>query len=313
MLPEGAQIPKKPRTDSAAASRQNAAMFLDAADVPPADAAGAAGPSALRARSAQPAAGRAGHRAVKNQMCREDTASAAAASDLVDFFQTAAQRLQGKATLSGPGNSALVSDAQGARPGAAQQPAPAEMLPTAESMPKPEQAAPVTVDDKVVTPPKGAPAAEVPQDTPISAAILSWQPTSTSSGGPPAGIESTQGAEAMPVGAEAMSESGAQHAGGAAAGGTEAVKIFTPLVASMPNQGGGLVHTGAPSIQDKLAAADSGAPGASAAADEVATGAPAPAHAEPHRADKAAPKLITPPKEASVPVAASRPFSADTA
>ena len=117
----------------------------------------------------------------------------------------------------------------------------------------------------------------------------------------------------MPVGAEAMSESGAQHAGGAAAGGTEAVKIFTPLVASMPNQGGGLVHTGAPSTQDKLAAAVSGAPGASAAADEVATGAPAPAHAEPHRADKAAPKLITPPKEASVPVAASRPFSADTA
>ena len=317
MLPEGAQIPKKPRTDSAAASRQNAAMFLDAADVEPADDAGAAGPSALRARSAQPAVGRAGHRAVNNQMCREDTASAAAASDLVDFFQTAAQRLQGAgksaAALSGPGNSALMSDAQGARPGAAQQSAPAEMLPTAESMPKPEQATPVTVDDKAITPPKGAPAAEVPQKTPISAAILSWQPSLASSGGLPAGLGSTQGAEAVPLRAEAVSESGAQHADGAAAGEAEAVKISTPLVASMHNQGGGLLHAGAPSTQDKPAAAVSGAPRTSAAAAEAATGAPASAHAQPSRADKAAPKLITPPKEASVPVAASRPFSADTA
>ena len=313
MLPEGAQIPKKPRTDSAAVSRQNAAMFLDAADVPPADAAGAAEFSALRARSAQPAAGRAGHRAGNNQMCREDTASAAAASDLVDFFQTAAQRLQGEATLSGPGNSALMSDAQGARPGAAQQPAPAEMLPTAESMSKPEQATPVTVDDIATTPPKGAPAAEDPQKTPISAAILSWQPSLASSGGPSAGLESTQGAEAAPVGAEAVSERGAQHTDSAAAGETEAVKISTPLVASMPNQGDGLVHIGAPSTQDKQGAAVSGAPRTSAAAAEAATGVPAPAHAEPSRADKAAPKLITPPKEASVPVAASRPFSADTA
>ena len=311
VLPEGLQIPKRPRTDSAAASRQNAAMFLDAEDVEPADDAGVAGPSALRARSAQPAAGRAGHRAVNNQMCREDTASAAAASDLVDFFQTAAQRLQGEATLIVPGNSALMSDAQAAQPGAAQQPAPAEMLPTAESMPKPEQATPVTVDDKAVTPPKGAAAAEVAQKTPISAAILSWQPSLASSGGLPAGLGSTQGAEAVPLGAEAVSEGGAQHAHGAAAGEIEAAKISTPVVATMPNQGGGLVHAGAPGTQYKPATAVSGAPGASV--DEAATGAPAPAHAEPSRADKAAPKLITPPKEASVPVAASRPFSADTA
>ena len=315
MLPEGAQIPKKPRTDSAAASRQNAAMFLDAADVPPADAAAAVGPSGLRSHSTQPAA-QARHRAVTDQMCREDTASAAAASDLVDFFQTAAQRLQGAAggagespsALSGPGNSALVSDAQGARPGSAQQPAPAEMLPTAESMPKPD-----SEQDKAVTPLKGTPAAEVPQKTPITAAILSWQPSLASSGGLPAGLGSSQGAQAVPLGAKAVLESGAQHADGAAAGETEAVKISTPPVASMPNQGGSLVHTGAPSTQDKPASAVSRAPHTSAAANEGATGGPALAHAEPSRSDKAAPKLITPPKEASVPIAASRPFSADTA
>ena len=299
MLPEGAQIPKKPRTDSAAASRQNAAMFLDAADVQPADVAGAAGPSGLRGHSAQPPA-QEQHRAVNNQMCREDTASAAAASDLVDFFQTAAQRLQG--APAGAGESA-----------SAQQPAPAEMLPTAESMPKPEQATPVTVGGEAVTPAKGAPAAEMPQKTPISAAILSWQPSVASSGSLPAGLGSTQRAEAMPLGAEAVSEICAQNADGAAAGETEAVKISNPLVASMPNEGGGLVHAGALSTQDKPAAAVSGAPCASLAANDAATGASAPARAEPHRADKAAPKLITPPKEASVPVAASRPFSADTA
>ena len=316
MLPEGAQIPKKPRTDSAAANRQNAAMFLDAADVHPADAAGAPEPSGLKSRSAQPAAP-ARHRAVDNQMCREDTASAAAASDLVDFFQTAAQRLQGAAAgagesaaaLSGPHSSALMSDAQAARPGAAQQPAAVEMLPTAESIPKPE-----TAQDKAVTPPKGAPAAEAPQKTPSSAAILSWQPSLASSGGgPPAGLGSTQRAEAGPLRAEAVSETGAQHGDHAAAGETEAVKISTPPAAPMASKGGGLVHTSAPSMQDTPAAAVSSAPHASAAANEAATGAPAPAHAEPRRADKAAPKLITPPKEAGVPVAASRPFSADTA
>ena len=114
--------------------------------------------------------------------------------------------------------------------------------------------------------------------------------------------------------AEAVSEIGTRHADGAAAGETKAMEISAPLVApSTASKGGGLVHTGAPSTQDKPTAAAGGAAHTSMAAKEAATGAHAPEHAEPLRADKAVPRLITPPKEANVPVAASRPFSADTA
>ncbi len=278
-LPEGSHIPKKPRTDSAAASRHSAAMFvLDSGDAQPS----APAPLASGARVASP---RMRQRALDDAQRREEESSAAAASNLVDFFQSAAQRWRAPVVpeSAAGGDSAtqeasvLASDSAAAEASeAVQSEVPRALAPTAENVQGP--AAELA---------QGTNVADLSYRVPVLAAIQSWQPTAGSTGAEASG--------AAPPSVQSLPE--------------------PPKLASATPAQPVLTHPVAEALQQALK------PGA--ATNDLATASVVPDDAAPtasvvitvaqKQGQKGAPNLITPPKEAVMPNAASRPFSADTA
>ena len=300
-LPEGAHIPKKPRTDSAAASRHNAAMFvLDTGD-PKRPADGQPGPASGPA-AAGPSA------ATSDEVRREDVASAAAASNLVDFFQSAAQRWQtpaltGSATASG---SAALLASSGSEP-----------LEGADSqVPPASGAAPAPAGQALGS---AVPAESVFQ-APARAAIQSWQPCAAATGLPPAGAL-FQGDVAAPEPVVATPKAGAQLAPESGAGdpGRAPEKVLTALqelpVQYMPGAlDAGAQKGAAQQVDAAQLGAVSSDKGAMVGVSEISVPTAAlPAPAKHTEGKEAVPNLVTPAKEAVVPVGAARPFSAETA
>lgn len=295
-LPEGAHIPKKPRTDSAAASRHNAAMLvLDAGD-PERPAAGQSGPASGPA-AASPSA------ATSDEVRCEDVASAAAANDLVDFFQSAAQRWQtpaltGSAAASG---SAAPPASSGSEP-----------LEGAESQVPPASGAAPAPAPQVLG---SAVPAEGFFQAPARAAIQSWQPSAAAAGHPHAGAQS-QGDVSAPEYVVATPEAGAQLAPESAAGaaGTSPEKVPT-APQEMPGAPDAGAQKGAAQQVDaaQLGAVSSDKGATVGISERSVPIAALPAPAKHSEGKEAVPSLITPAKEAVVPVGAARPFSADTA
>ena len=276
-LPEGSHIPKKPRTDSAAASRHSAAMYvLDSGDAQPS----APAPLASAARAASPCMRQ---RVLDDAQRREDESSAAAASNLVDFFQSAAQRWRAPilAEPAAGGDSAtqeasaMASDSVAAGgPEAVQSEVPSALHPTSAQEPAAEGA-------------QSADVADPSYRVPVLAAIQSWQPSAGSTGAEASG-NAPPGQQAAP----------------------EPLKMANAAPAQPP-----LASFGVDAIQQALKPAAASSSLATAAA-VPADGNPVSAAAAPlvqKQGEKGAPNLITPPKEALMPNAASRPFSADTA
>ncbi len=278
-LPEGSHIPKKPRTDSAAASRHSAAMFvLDSGDPQP------WGPAPL-ASSARVASPRMRQKALDDAQRREDESSAAAASNLVDFFQSAAQRWRAPVVPESAAGgdsatqeaSALASDSVAAGGSEAVQS-------------KVPYALPATVENvqgPATEPAQDPEVADPSYRVPVMAAIQSWQPAAGSPGAEAsgAGPPSLQAAPEPPQLASA-----------------EAQPVLVRPSSHVPQ------HASKPA-----AAASSDLPTARIAPADAAPAASVAVPVMQKHGEKGAPNLITPPREALMPNAASRPFSADTA
>ena len=264
-------------------------LVLDAGD-PERPAAGQSGPASGPA-AASPSA------ATSDEVCREDVASAAAANDLVDFFQSAAQRWQ---TPVASGSAALpVSSGS-------------EPLEGAESQVPPASGA-------ALAPAPQALGSAVPAEgffqAPARAAIQSWQPSAAAAGLPHAGAQS-QGDVSAPEPVVPTPEAGAQLAPESAAGaaGTAPEKVPT-APQEMPGAHDAGAQKGAAQQVDaaQLGAVSSDMGATVGISERSVPIAALPAPAKHSEGKEAVPSLITPAKEAVVPVGAARPFSADTA
>ena len=218
-------------------------------------------------------------RAINDAQRREDESSAAAASNLVDFFQSAAQRWRGPVVAeSAPGGDTATQEASvlasdGSIAADSREAVQSQVPDAAENIH--ETAAELA---------HGTSVADPLYRVPVLAAIQSWQPSAGSTVAEASGAASPSlqtvvepqelaTAQAHPVLASPGADAPQQAVKPAAASGNLATAPVIPV--------------------------DS----ASAVAAPVAQ----------KQGEKGAPDLITPPKEAIVPNAASRPFSADTA
>ena len=278
-LPEGSHIPKKPRTESAAASRHSAAMYvLDSGDAQPT----APAPTASGARAASP---RLRQRALDDAQRREDESSAAAASNLVDFFQSAAQRWRAP----------VVADSAAGVESATQ------------------EASAVPLDGSVATESGEAVQAQVPHAPPHASDHMQRAAAELAEGATMANPSYR-----VPVLAAIQSWQPSVGSTGAEASGAASLRLQTAPEAPE------LAHAQAqPALTDPAADAVQQDVKPAAAFSDLAAAAAVPADAPPATAvaafavqkhgEKGTPNLITPPKEATMPNAASRPFSADTA
>ena len=313
-LPEGSHIPKKPRTDSAAASRQSAARFvLDAEGTEPSPAAPPA--SSFRAASSPSAAPELRYRAADEMRRREDVTSAAAASDLVDFFQSAAQRWQTPVVAGTAAGSA--AQAPSDRPGVPEREATA-VAPASGSH---QETEPLQAHANGVPGPCEGAATDAAYRVPVLAAIQSWQPSAGASASelgertrPGAQLVPGNAADNVACSATEKALQGPQDTAAPQISNEPAAEVQQPAspLGKQPVPGqesSGLEQSAEP---DQSAAAGSKATPALTTPEAMLGNAAAAGRAAKGDWEKATPNLITPPKEAMVPNAASRPFSADT-
>lgn len=251
---------------------------LDSGDPQPS----ALGPPASGARAASP---RVRQRAMDDAQRREDESSAAAASNLVDFFQSAAQRWRAPVLAEAAAGGDTATQEASIR--ASDEPTAAD---SREAVPSqaPDSSAPAAenVQQTAAELAQGTSVADLSYRMPVLAAIQSWQPSAGSTGAEASGAASPS-LQTDPEPRE-LAPPQAQ-----------------PLLASL---GADAVQQAVkPTAATSNLAAVPVIPADSASAPEVA------APVAQKQGEKGAPDLITPPKEALMPNAASRPFSADTA